>query len=536
MPHKYSLLSLDAVPSEWSAMPQPAATSKQRPPQRQSKAVVSQRLTKALNAAETKQLHSYIKERSDVLDAEVKRLTEKLDLASRPLELKTSTVSSLLSPNHAQLSPHKVIPVNAGLELHGVGIDLQQRTTSGENAPSEISRFIASLTKAVKSSGVSPQEFRDILFPPDIVGPNATIISLSEFVDVLNLDLLMSVSETEQQVLLKEYGVVDDQNNRLGEINAKDLLLDADMWSAPFSATGAASARTRVEASMPVNTRASVRALETIHASIQRAVSQGQRIARLDADSTRSQLMTDRPAPVLEDRSLDDATEDALVSERGPPEYTASSASALDETLMRELFDLRSFVAGLDDSSGTRVQRAVSSAEDSEPYVSTRGTAGLNQSRTLRAGLTDSTKESLRELDRGTWFSQPDRRKPGNTWSHPLVGVRASVPTSALLAQAYMVGKATSVMSTDELDVVKLCEKNLVDSIMRLRDPASALECLIHRIIEVSDRENGDGYITSQQLQDEFHRIGVHTPTTEVVVFATGALATTVREYLYSGN
>jgi hypothetical protein len=67
-----------------------------------------------------------------------------------------------------------------------------------------------------------------------------------------------------------------------------------------------------------------------------------------------------------------------------------------------------------------------------------------------------------------------------------------------------------------------LCERRLAFELSTHPTPEEAINALIHRVIDVSERKGGQGFITCPQLGDVIRSIGLSMSAKEVEVLATG--------------
>ena len=142
------------------------------------RAVALTKLSQTLQEAETRQLTSFLKQRAQTVDSEIKLLSEKLRASG--LSGGGSEVDGLLRSFGVEASSAPTT-----LRLEGSGITIQPRPQFSETIDTshnkDIGMLISRFQKALQESELTSQEFIEILYPPDIIGPTEVLMIYQSF-------------------------------------------------------------------------------------------------------------------------------------------------------------------------------------------------------------------------------------------------------------------------------------------------------------------------------------------------------------------
>lgn len=210
-----------------------------------------ERLNSMLLQEETSQLQGFINARNKELDQGIKSLHFKLQKSKHATEKE---------PEHIEVTPLENVSLEASLQstssklyIQGSHIDTTEQPsperyhyrsdydTSNEvesqrtiHFSKEIQDFpphkddlvtlLARIKLKMEDVNMSPATIKDFLLPSDLTLPGEYHISLKELIGVLQTDLLMPVTESDQVLLLQEYA------NNDGDINARYFLADVGVW------------------------------------------------------------------------------------------------------------------------------------------------------------------------------------------------------------------------------------------------------------------------------------------------------------------
>lgn len=89
-----------------------------------------------------------------------------------------------------------------------------------------------------------PSELRNLLLPMDLCLPSDTQVSVTDLIYVLQTDLVLPVPREDQLIILQEYG------DSSGDINVRNLLLDAGVWHEVLDATRSHEAPRKADAAL----------------------------------------------------------------------------------------------------------------------------------------------------------------------------------------------------------------------------------------------------------------------------------------------
>ena len=199
------------------------------------------RLLQTLHQAETKQLESFIQTRSTELDRDIKRLRSQLKgvdhygqavLENRDLAVKSASVDLNIrghglghvefKDDHSSYNQKPVINSTMSRILEGKVSREQPKTMNDQ-----LILLLAKMKLKMEDVHMSPVELKELLLPSDLMLPDEHSISIRDLTGVLQTDLLMPVTKSDQLLLLRAYGtgVTDD------EVDIRGLLSDAGIWS-----------------------------------------------------------------------------------------------------------------------------------------------------------------------------------------------------------------------------------------------------------------------------------------------------------------
>ena len=495
------------------------------------------RLGPTLREEEERQLRAFLRQRSQAVDEEIRRLTTKLREPGSEQELERllhrvqqpSSTPTQSTPNSIAAPP---------LELKGEALPIQPRASSEEmDASSALTRFITKFQDSLRQADISPKEFRQICFPPGITGAYDTKMPLSEFMDILITDLMLTPSMREQQALLSKYGVSERTSSPPDELDVKAFLVDADAWSSDGDVKDFFTDQPKIDETeefiLDTNTKANIQALKNIYGKM------------LDSNHDEPRLLTKRTeesaeAVENESRLLKDIQKSSKKNEISldqevegpeplPPSYAISSTLLSGEDVYKELKELREKYAELEAKQrpvSTETEITYSQPEpDSRPY-------GLSSSNFVR--------ESLRELDRGTFFSRPELRSPGfshsaespqlkhyTTWTHPSKGTRSTIPSlTSVISRSFTRTDSADLynpaLDKSEVSISKLSEQSIVSKIRQLPDPERSINTLVNRIIDQAALPDNSGYITCPLLMKEMKSVGLRVTEKDVQIFSAG--------------
>lgn len=199
------------------------------------------RLLQTLHQAETKQLESFIQTRSTELDRDIKKLRSQLkgvdlygqaSLENRDLAVKSASVDLNIrghglghvefKDDHSSYNQRPVINSTMSKILEGKVIREQPKTINDQ-----LILLLAKMKLKMEDVHMSPVELKELLLPSDLMLPDEHSISIRDLTGVLQTDLLMPITKSDQLLLLRAYGtgVTDD------EVDIRGLLSDAGIWS-----------------------------------------------------------------------------------------------------------------------------------------------------------------------------------------------------------------------------------------------------------------------------------------------------------------
>ena len=519
------------------------------------------RLDQTLEREEQKQLRSFLRQRSQAVDEEIRRLTTKLrgpstekDLDAlltklRPPMAGVSKVNPIATPLMAS-APLKL--AGPPLEMQGVSISIQPRTSTEQlDAPSDIKRLISKFKTCLRQSDLSAEDFHQICFPPGITGAYESTMPLSEFIDILNIDLMLSLSMREQQTLLSSYGILDENGSRSNILDIKAFLVDADAWPSgevtkKETMTTLVSKGVDYEYELEANTKANIEALRSIHDLVNTSVrNKGaitvQRYEKLNEQRESPHARIDGLGQSLSSDFNSFALERGMDGpEPLPPTQAMSSALLNGEDVYRELQELRERYAALEARQSPSVAR---------PETITEGeTSNRGGGRGRASG--GFVREGLRELDRGTFFSRPELRRHGfspsmenpqlayETWTHPSKGARSTIPSlTSVMSRSFAPNETADAynpaLDKDEISISKLCEQSIISKLLRLPEPQHSLDLLTGRILERGMSSEFAGYITCPQLQLDMKSVGLRIDDKELEVFSAGSRFSSFGEGLH---
>ena len=471
--------------------------------------------------------------RGSSTEADVDALLTKLAPSAAGTSRENQPATSLSAPTQAKLT-------GPPLELHGVSIAAQPRASAEQlDAPNEIKRLHTKFKNCLRQSDITVEDFHHICFPPGISGAYESTMPLAEFIDILNIDLMLSLTMREQQTLLSNYGILDQNGSRSNVLDIKAFLVDADAWPSGKVALNEQATTTIVtkdvdEFELESNTKANIEALRNIHDLVHSKVRKSDPTAapraqqlHVEEEANRNSLSRTKdlglPSPhdsFALDRDMDGP-------EPLPPTYAMSSALLSGEDVYRELQELRAKYAALEAKQSPSKVSPETITEFGPVEHGGRGRTSAN-----------FVRESLRELDKGTFYSRPELRKPGfsqsiesqltyKTWTHPSKGTRSTIPSLTSVINRSFVPNETADAYPPSLDkgdvsVSKLCEQNIISKLLQLPDSKHCLNLLTSRIFERARLSDDGGYISSPQLLREMKSIGLSLSEKEIEVFSAG--------------
>ena len=197
------------------------------------------RLLETLQQAETKQLESFIKSRSTELDRDIRRLKHQLKLddyeggvENRDLAVKSASSTDLnvrgrglghveFKDDHGSYNQKPAINSNVNMMLESKVVREQPKTNSDQ-----LILLLARMKLKMEDVRISPAQLKELLLPSDLMLPGEHRVSIRDLTGVLQTDLLMPVTKSDQLLLLRAYGTgaTDD------EVDVRDLLDDAGIW------------------------------------------------------------------------------------------------------------------------------------------------------------------------------------------------------------------------------------------------------------------------------------------------------------------
>ena len=498
------------------------------------------RLDQTLEREEQRQLRSFLRQRSQAVDEEIRRLTTKLRFPSTENDLDALLGKSTPSSSGPSKENQPATPLSASsplksagppLELQGVSISVQHRTSAEPlDTSNEVDRLLKKFKTALRQSELSAEDFHEICFPPGISGVYESTMPLSEFIDILNVDLMLSLSMREQQALVSIYGTLDEHGARSNVLDIKAFLIDANAWPSGELVKRKPVVTTQVtqdvdEYELETNTKANIEALRSIH------------------DLVNTSVRNKGPIPLQRTGEMYEARNDLSLSpplksftlerdmdgpEPLPPTQAMSSALLTGDDVYRELQELREKYAALEATQKLAASPPETKAETDIPSDGGGGKMSV-----------EFVREGLRELDKGTFFSKPELRKPGfsqstesrrlmhKTWTHPSKGSRSTIPSLTSVISRNVVPNETAdayhpALNKDDISISKLCEQNIVSKLLQLPEPQHCLDLLTNRILERGRSSDSSGYISCTQLLLEMKSIGLRIDEKEIEVFSAG--------------
>lgn len=201
-------------------------------------------LLETLQHAESRQLESFIKNRSKELDNDINKLRTKLKLTDT-LSIEDHDLNMKVASNDLNVKGYGLGRVEFNEEsinlnktklknsIRDVDLNSSKVINEPRNIKDQLITILARIKLRMEDMNMSTAELRELLLPSDLVLPDEHCIPIREFIGVLQTDLVMPITKNDQVLILNTYastrkgGGSDDNND---EVNVKNILLDAGVW------------------------------------------------------------------------------------------------------------------------------------------------------------------------------------------------------------------------------------------------------------------------------------------------------------------